>query len=450
MQYVKVLGDTHAEAMKKLRESYGADAIIYYEKEVPAKAVFSRMFGKKQWMIQAALAEKKPPVAAPARETLKTAISALKDNPGLGADEMVHQPEIVSSGTHAGAEFLSALEKKVGQPQEGNFNLEDITIEKSVRPRSSEEPSGLSGAVKSSKTARARESSDILGDLKDIKDEIGQLKETVSIMIKNPVAEENKDGFEKLRSALAEQEFSQEFIDDFVVSLKERLPSGDWKVPGRLHLKARDLLATQIKTNHRLGSKRVIVLTGPTGVGKTTTIAKLAARLKLREGKNVALVTLDNFRIAATEQIKVYANIMDVPVHIARDPEKFRNIVDEERADLILVDTTGAAQNNTEFLEKQKPFFEGITDLEKHLVLSATSKKLDAREIIDRFQIFGLDKIILTKLDETRQLGAFAELSYRYNLPFSFFTMGQKVPDDYLPADAAYLAEKILEPWKEL
>ena len=252
--------------------------------------------------------------------------------------------------------------------------------------------------------------------------------------------------FEELNDYMLTQGFSENFVKEFIIQLRATVPENEWKLKKRIYVKAKELFMSRIMANPTLGAKRVVALLGPTGVGKTTTVAKIAARLQLKEKMKVSLVTLDNFRIAATEQLKVYGNIMDIPVAVCKDSQKFKELIDHDPSDIILVDTTGMSQNNTNFISTLGNYFAGLDHLvEKHLVISATSKPSDAESIMNRFDILNIDRIILTKLDETTTYGAYIEIAERWHRPFSFLTNGQKVPDDYTEADRKFLAEKVLE-----
>lgn len=490
MQYVKVIGESHADAMRKLRETYGSEAIIYYEKEVPANKVMSRMLGKKQWMIQAALSEKKGSRYEKSIDLKEKIIEAKVLNKSYSHTSSPAPTGVASGrgqgdgGRHEGAEFLNILDQKAGDFLSQPFNLSEVAMrspsEREAEPRRPRLPApnpladnltkeasyeapqkkaSQKGAPRAAAPSAAPTQEPDMAVLKNLRDEIGALNEKISILIENPSMQRSQTEsalvlrggeFERLTDILADQGFSNPWIVEFVGELKEKLPSSEWRNSSKVYIKARELLASRIKVNSKIGRKRAIALVGPTGVGKTTTIAKLAARLKLKEHKKVSLITADNFRIAATEQLKVYGEIMDVPVYIARNGAQFQQIVAEESAEMILIDTTGVSQFNTEFMEKQRVILgDDSSMVEKHLVISAVSKPADIAEIVEQFEVFGIDRIILSKLDETRQYGYFVELAARWDLPFSFFTTGQKVPDDYLPADANYLAEKVLWKWKK-
>jgi flagellar biosynthesis protein FlhF len=196
-------------------------------------------------------------------------------------------------------------------------------------------------------------------------------------------------------------------------------------------------------SNDRPGARTIAAFIGPTGVGKTTTVAKLAARHALDKKRKVLLVTLDTYRIAAVEQLKVYAGIIGVPIEIATTIGELDRILRENfKKDLILIDTIGCSQKDIARMSELAEYLHTATEIEKHLVLSATTKSIDLQEIIDRFSLFGLTNLVFTKLDETATFGPILNELVRTRKPLSYFTNGQRVPEDLrvpTPQDVADL-----------
>ncbi len=194
------------------------------------------------------------------------------------------------------------------------------------------------------------------------------------------------------------------------------------------------------------GQKRMVFL-GPTGVGKTTTIAKVAANCMLNYGKKIALATIDNYRIAAVEQLKIYGQIMDVPVEVARLPEQLEQIFARHAdKDLILVDTAGRSPKDEIRQQELALFLEPSLQTENHLVLSATTRERDLHAVLGRFEDFPLHGLVMTKLDECDVLGQILNVGLQAACPFSFLTNGQKVPEDLLMPEPHVLAKMILNP----
>ena len=194
-----------------------------------------------------------------------------------------------------------------------------------------------------------------------------------------------------------------------------------------------------------VGTRRVVALVGPTGVGKTTTVAKLAANFKLVHGLRVGLVTVDTYRIAAVEQLKTYAEIIDLPLAVANDPGQMRQAIDELGAvDMVFIDTAGRSPRDEVKIRELADFMAQARPDEVHLVLSAGAAERTLRSAVERFAQVRADRLILTKLDEAEGLGAILGVLGQANRPVSYLTTGQAVPDDIEPADRKRLARLVL------
>ncbi len=195
------------------------------------------------------------------------------------------------------------------------------------------------------------------------------------------------------------------------------------------------------------GMTKIIAFIGPTGVGKTTTLAKLAAKFALIENKNVVLVSCDTYRIAADLQLKKYGEIMGIPVEIVMTPNDFKKVVNKYiDKDLILFDTAGRSPRNKKHLIELKEFIESYSPIETHLVLSAVTKYYDAISIINNFGLVPIHRILFTKLDETKNYGLLLNLSISSGgIPISYLTTGQTVPDDIEIADSKVISRLIIK-----
>jgi flagellar biosynthesis protein FlhF len=189
----------------------------------------------------------------------------------------------------------------------------------------------------------------------------------------------------------------------------------------------------------------VVALIGPTGVGKTTTIAKLAANLKLREKHRVGLITIDTYRIAAIDQLKKYADIIGSPLSVVATPEDLRIAVRSMNdCDFILIDTAGRSPNDTLKLNELKTFLAAAEPDEVHLVLSTTASQECVELAIERFGDVRVDKIIFTKLDEAAHVGVVLNVVRKVNKALSYVTTGQDVPDDIEVGRGKRLAQMLL------
>ncbi|OGI09262.1 MAG: flagellar biosynthesis protein FlhF [Candidatus Margulisbacteria bacterium GWF2_35_9] len=178
-------------------------------------------------------------------------------------------------------------------------------------------------------------------------------------------------------------------------------------------------------------SKRIVALVGPTGVGKTTTIAKMAANFSLIQKKNVALITIDTFRIAAIEQLRNYANIIGIPMEVVFNLDDFSAALRKfKSADLILIDTAGRSPKNNEQILELKKFLKNAF-IDTYLVLSVTARSNDIFDTVKRYGVLGGNKVIFTKLDETSSSGVIVDVVKKYSKEISYITNGQNVPDDF-------------------
>jgi flagellar biosynthesis protein FlhF len=194
-----------------------------------------------------------------------------------------------------------------------------------------------------------------------------------------------------------------------------------------------------------VGTRRVVALVGPTGVGKTTTVAKLAANFKLAHGLRVGLVTVDTYRIAAVEQLRTYAEIIDLPLAVANDPGEMHRAIDElGGVDVVFIDTAGRSPRDEVKIRELGEFMAQARPDEVHLVLSAGAGERTLRSALDRFAQVRADRLILTKLDEAESLGAVLGVLGVADRPVSYITTGQAVPDDIEPADRKRLARLVL------
>lgn len=253
--------------------------------------------------------------------------------------------------------------------------------------------------------------------------------------------------------ALLEQEVGEELVEEVVTSVRAELGTEELADPERVRQSILKALAQlipaeptdPIEQKDAQSRPRTIALIGPTGVGKTTTVAKLAATFKLQHKLNVSLITIDTYRIAAVEQLKTYAQIIGVPLHVVLTPLELKQAIARCRdCDVVLIDTAGRSQHDREKLSQLKSFIEAAQPDEVHLVLASTGTQKVLMQAIERFSEVRTDRIIFTKLDEAVSFGVLVNVIRRVNKRLSFVTTGQEVPHQIEPGRGERLAGLIL------
>ncbi|MED4532498.1 flagellar biosynthesis protein FlhF [Metabacillus fastidiosus] len=266
-------------------------------------------------------------------------------------------------------------------------------------------------------------------------------------------AEQSKfypEGLQKINELFIQKDISQslrgEILSSLLVNYYEAVHNRSEEV---LLQKAKDLLLEKISPLEFGGityEKKYINVVGPTGVGKTTTLAKLAAECMLQKEKTVAFITTDTFRIAAIDQLKTYAKILDAPIEVCYTVEDFRAAKANLAAyDYIFIDTAGRNFLNSEYVNDLKEIVDFNHEIETYLILAATAKLPDMLKIFEQFSIININKLIITKLDETSSLGSLLSLMLDTKKGIAYTTHGQNVPDDIKAASKDQLLDEILE-----
>ncbi len=298
-------------------------------------------------------------------------------------------------------------------------------------------------------------------ELKDIKGELLKLSDKIKL-IQNMVWEEKKP----LQPGMIPPEFAEIYriaknsgmdsvhLDEIMRLTLEHMPlqmrSSTKTVRRYFKTLLRKMVPVRIEREFSPPQKRILMLVGPTGVGKTTTLAKLAARYAYMMEKKykVGIITLDTYRIGAVEQLMQYAKMMRIGIEAVVDPPEFLTALQTlQHMDIILIDTVGSSQYDKQKIEKLQQFLSTHTDIgiDVSLVMGAPTKLEDLRAIYNNFSILGIDTLIFTKLDETRGFGNIFSLVYETEKPVSYLSTGQEVPDDLMCADSDYLVECLME-----
>lgn len=253
---------------------------------------------------------------------------------------------------------------------------------------------------------------------------------------------------EKWVEQLRDHEVDEEVIDFILkrVSLKhQNLETVSTKKVEQTLLEVVEQLFQEGVDKHTNSTQAFIALVGPTGVGKTTTIAKLAAAQVIEKRQKVGLLTTDTFRIAAVEQLKTYANILNAPFEVVDKPnELVPAMYSLKGCDVVFMDSAGRNYLEGEYIEEINQYLRLDVPQENYLVLSMTTRWRDMKKIVEQMKSVPIDKLILTKWDETSCYGVALNMVYHYPYPLSYLCLGQGVPDDIMKADPKFMAKKLL------
>jgi len=290
-----------------------------------------------------------------------------------------------------------------------------------------------------------------LGQITELKDEIKDIKKVlnqVADFLKYSRMPALPETFKTILKELVDNEVHEDLSRAIVQTVYAHTDAGDYDNQKVVTENLMKLITRMIKIGSPLEDVKrtpyVVTLVGPTGVGKTTTIAKIAANAKLYHQKKVALISADTYRIAAIEQLQTFANIANIPMSVAYSPEEIREAIYKYREkDLILIDTVGRSQKNEQHLKDLYKFVDTANPDEVMLVLSLTSSLKTLLDIIRRFSIMKPNRFVFSKLDEATNTGNIINVLYKHQLPVSYLTTGQTVPNDIMRADKEILANLI-------
>ena len=275
--------------------------------------------------------------------------------------------------------------------------------------------------------------------IRQLEAEIAQMK----VMLAQALGKDSKKPEITLKEALKRQDVSEDIINEIANTSMDYLDNtAKWELTSYFNEHIR--FSDGVKLNRR--SPKIVALVGTTGVGKTTTLAKIAAKFVLEQGIGAALITADTYRISAVEQLKTYSDILGLPIDIVYTPQELALAIDSHKdKELILIDTAGRSQYSDAQMRELQEFLKVNSRIEKHLVISASVKLNDAKEIIKKFSVVTPEKIIITKIDETSNFGTVINLLRRERYPLSYMTTGQSVPDDIENGNSENLANILIK-----
>lgn len=398
----KFTGKTESEAVEAAKKELGSGVVTMNVKTVKGKGLFAWLFGVKLVEVTVALEEESDGLRSTARK--ESPLQVLGTQKQEGSQEVLQKR--LSGRNPSGEEGLSAEDKL--SIEKRLDSLQDLLVS---RFQKSEEER------RESVEAAASEEKE---EVQEEKEEVTEQERFVRLLY-NTMLESEVD-----------EKYANQIVDDIDGSAKSNLPI-DYilaNVYQKMILKfgRADGIAPAEKT------PKIVLFMGPTGVGKTTTIAKIASNYSVEERQRVALLTADTYRIAAVEQLRTYANILEVPFRVIYSEEEARAAIRDFREyDYVFVDTAGHSHQNQEQLERMKRLFEVMNEegeCQTFLVLSATTKYHDLLRIVSSYKEIADFQMIFTKLDETATWGNLLNLKLFTDTPIAFVTYGQNVPND--------------------
>ncbi|MCR4993299.1 MAG: flagellar biosynthesis protein FlhF [Lachnospiraceae bacterium] len=396
----KFQGNTETEAIMKARDELGKDAIVTNVKQIKPGGIM-RLFKKPTYEITAALDETPPKTELSRRESIK---AMFKDNPDIILDD----------------------DKKDTKEDEKSANglTDSEKLEQKI--------SNIAMLLEKQMGAKAKE---------DTKDKDEEKKDTAE--------EKNNACLQLIYKQLLENEVDEKYINQLITEIEPALKK-DGSVENILSGIYQKIVLKLGKTEVMgvtQGKARFVFFIGPTGVGKTTTIAKLASKLKLDRKLNVALLTADTYRIAAVDQLKTYAEILNVPLKVVYSDTELKDAYEEmKNYDIVLIDTAGRSHRDKQQREDIEKLISAVPAEERDifLVLSITTKYRDLIRITQSYSEIAEYRLIFTKLDETDTLGNIFNVKLLTGAPLSYATFGQKVPNDISRLDAQMIAKQLL------
>ncbi|MGG6313531.1 flagellar biosynthesis protein FlhF [Paenibacillus macerans] len=467
MRVKRYIVDAMPDAMSKIRTELGVDAVILSTKELKVGG-FLGMFQKKKIEVIAATEgnETPGPKARPAKPAPPPAPAPVSRRAVPEAYRKTSQlakpttPAPAAANTAAALSAVGLQEREepiitpiapVTEPPKTVFSVEPET----KLPGPSTAAGRFEEAVQRAALQNPLKDHETDGTAKQDKEEIlleeiRQMKLWIS-----KLAQRQGDGRELppellgIQQQLTNQEVSTELAEAWLDEIYEAWVSSGKSMSsdeliGRFRECAGSFLQDRIGPGIGKGT-RIVYIAGPTGVGKTTTIAKLAADQIFRMRKKVGFITADTYRISAIEQLRTYASILNVPIEVVQSPGDVQRAMQRlEQCDLILMDTAGRNYLNELFVAELHSLLTPSDVSETYLVLSLTSKTQDMKRITEHFSKYDLDKVIFTKLDETESVGPIYNLLNDYPLKVAYLTNGQNVPDDLLQADPKLLIDSLL------
>jgi flagellar biosynthesis protein FlhF len=460
---------TMQEALDIVRRELGPEAVILHTREIPQPRFFKWRKSAERVEVTAGTgvnirAPRAREQSTPGRSAGSAPQSATPQRPSYRQEEesLAPPPPLPLSAPRGGAGAASprfsspptrAVAPAVGAapgPRPGSY-LDPGRVERSEAPLHERVSSGPRQAAAPSAMPAAAAGPALTEQQTAIARQLSSIQQMVTQLTRESLqkVEDMPGELFQLYTELIDVEVEEDLARDLIHQLKR--DAGAEKIADASVSKARlrGMVEGEVRCAAPIGTaqgrRRVVALVGPTGVGKTTTIAKLAANFRLRDGIRMGLVTVDTYRIAAVEQLRTYAEIIDLPMKVVTSPREMRRALDElSGLDLVLIDTAGRSPRDELKIQELKSLLAEAQVDEVHLVLSLVASPKSLQATAEKFAPAGTTAMILTKLDEAVGMGSLLSVARRVPLPVSYLTTGQDVPDDIEHASARRVARLVL------
>ena len=409
--------------MNQVKETLGRDAIILHTRKF-RKGGIGGFFGREMIEVMAAVDNDIPPVTLSPNAKPKAKVAKNRPSTGSPVRSLIKTPP------------AKAPEPVIEPVSENKPAIEPMELVKLNTADTSDVKDHLS--LVENKAVEVKNDEDLKSEITGIRNVLEELLAKTKTTPTNPWYD-----------YLIKRELLPLFADQILKGFPYALTMLN-KNPEATKNMIRDRLTPYIRSIDGIkfdeNSCKKIALIGPTGVGKTTTLAKLAAKFTLEKGAKVAFITSDTYRIAAVEQLRTYANILNIPLDVVYSSEEMKKaIYKHQDKNIIFIDTAGRSQHNDEQINELKDLFVNDDSIETHLVMSSTTKHQDNVDVIEKFAVKNIESLIFTKIDEARNIGNIFNIMYQFpEIGISYVTNGQNVPDDIHTARAEYLTDRLL------
>ncbi|TXK81958.1 flagellar biosynthesis protein FlhF [Paenibacillus sp. N3.4] len=432
MRVKRYVVDSMPDALQKIRTDLGKDAVILNTKEIRTGG-FLGLFSKRKIEVIAA-------------------IDAGSNAGNAGSQRSVPQPK----GQQAPTRTNEGISSRSDSYQSDFPEVPDVFVaverkkEPIVVPAAVEAPPVYAPQQTYSPVSVNTGVSKSLHKDDHLIEELKQMKEMMRKLTLSAEDTKLPEPLQKIEQRLYDQEVEPALVRQLIDEVLADFQLADETVTDDTAIRMVRAKLGQIfqsDRNKRISpNTRVVHFVGPTGVGKTTTIAKLAAEQVLKYQRKVGFITSDTYRIAAIEQLKTYATILNVPIEVVFSPQDlskaFHNLAE---CDVIFMDTAGRNFRNEMYVSELNALLKTQGSSETLLVLSLTTKYRDMRAITNNFNKFKLDKVLFTKMDETDSYGAIVNIVHEFSLQLSYVTNGQSVPDDITEMNEWHIIDLLLE-----